>query len=182
MSAAIAIDVLRRELGRESVALRRAVRHEVRIAALLDRPTASLPPPNDLDSEQEITAAVLAGYFDPRASELRGEHFYSRLFGFVYVAAEAVLSAGYEVELSHVRAALIAQDFCGPEIERELVQIRDATPYVTPAILAENAARIIDLWRARKLIETMARVDAGLRCGAITYAAAVEQLEGVCCG
>lgn len=159
--------------------LRSGVREEIRIAALLDRPVSACGLPCDLDAEQEICSAVLCGQVAPGdLSPLVGKHFYGRLFGFIFIAADAVLAAGLEFTVEHVEIALREQGFDGPEVHRELIQTRDTTPFVVRSILDRQAERVIDLWRRRQLIETMQRVDAELRVGAISFRDAALALHG----
>jgi len=163
-----------------AVALAEAVCRELRIAGMLAEPRPVLPPPNDADTESEVVAAVIDGYVSPQElAPLLGRHFYSRVLGEVFAAADAVLSAGLPISDRAILAAL-EQDGVRGDILFELEVLHNSTPACTSVrILRAQAERIMELWRQRAIIADVDRVAFSLRAGQFTADVALAKLRGL---
>ena len=152
-------------------ALCRVVAHEMRgVALTLPREDVKPAGPHDYDAEQAVLSALLVGHVgadDVRPLEPR--HFYGtfnqRLFKLLASTAERDPQALVDLLEMH-----------GPVME-ELLTIRDATPFVCRELLQVEVAKIFNRWLERELIQTMQRLDAELRVGAITVDGAKLRLR-----
>jgi hypothetical protein len=155
-------------------AIRRIIRQEV----LLDLPhEMPRPPPGDAAAEQILLAAVLNGEHKPADFPgLGAEHFSEPIRGACWGMACAMVTAGHEPRLEPILTALQEQGFAGP-IADHLLRIRDKSPSVALIDLREYAARVVELWRRRRLLECMGQLRAELQCGACDWQDARSRLE-----
>ncbi|HVY26940.1 MAG TPA: hypothetical protein VHB79_10320 [Polyangiaceae bacterium] len=156
--------------------LRHAMATEIRSHSLLSEPRPLLPPPANLDAEQELMCLLLAGYKTPGDFKpLRAEHLFARLYQLIWEAAEAVCDQGEVCELETIAREMQRRGFVG-ELARELEAI-----FYTPAIgdthVQRRIAQVIEAAKQRKLIEVMHRCDLLLRTGEIDVDGARARLR-----
>lgn len=155
-------------------AFRRIIRQEILCDGVQEVPRV---PPADEHAEQVLLAAVLNNEHKP--GKFRGldhEHFSEPLKRSVWKMATVLANAGLEPKLPPILTALREQGFSGP-VARDLVNIRDTSPSVSMTELSEYAQRITELWRRRRLLETIGRLRVELECGAVTHVDACERLQ-----
>jgi len=167
-------------IKKPATALAEAVCRELRIAGMLSEPRPVLPPPNDVDTESELVAAIVDGYVSPQElAPLLGRHFYSRVLGEVFAAADAVLSAGIPISDRAILAALESSGVRG-DILFELEMLHNCTPACTSVrILRAQAEQIMELWRQRQIIAGVDRVAFSMRAGQLTADDALAKLRGL---
>lgn len=118
-------------------------------------------PPNDLDAEAAVLAAVLLERdVLARVLEiLKPEYFYSEANGRIFEAASRLLEDGSTVDIVSVASWLRDRDrLAGVGGAKYLAQLSDATPAV--ANVMDHAAIVHEKWRTRQLIATCQRVAA----------------------
>lgn len=157
--------------------VRQVVASEIRIAGLVSDPRPVLPPPSDLDAEQELVSLLLAGYKTPsHFKPLKAQHFYARLYGLIFEAAEAVCDRGDVCEIGGIGLELKDRGWVGPLLP-ELEQIRDCTPFINDRWVQRQVARVMDMAVRRQLVDTMQRCDLALRTGEADADVVRDRLE-----
>jgi len=161
-----------------ATALAEAVCRELRIAGMLSEPRPGLPLPNDVDTESELVAAIVDGYVSPQElAPLLGRHFYSRVLGEVFAAADAVLSAGLPISDRAILAAL-EQDGVRGDILFELEVLHNCTPACTSIrILRAQTERVLELWRQRQIIAGVDKIAFALRADQLSADEALTKLK-----
>lgn len=154
-----------------------AVREEIRRCALTSEPLPAIPLPTDLEAEGEICALILNGYATPeRLKPLEPRHFYSELHRLILATATIVCDRGELCEFETIAAELERRGTIAPVLE-ELDTLRLYTPFIIETTLRRHVARIIELWRLRRICKVLIEVDAMVRVGALGSDAARAKLE-----
>ncbi len=154
----------------------RAIIAELRAMSIISEPRPDLPLPNDVDIEAELVAAVLEGYATPgELAPLVENHFYSRILGEIFCAADAVLASGIPLSDEAILDALEAGGVVG-DCAYELQTLRLSTPASTSQkILRQQTERILELWRQRQAIAQLDRIVWSIRCGELAADAALKR-------
>jgi replicative DNA helicase len=155
------------------VNLRDVVRAELRAVGLTAEPFQPLPA--DLDAEGEILSALLEGDVTHAfLAPLEGGHFYSLIHAAIWNAAKDVAPG----DLVAVRAGLVSRGWVGA-LDQELLQLADRQPWRSRERLREQAERVIELAKRRKLIRALQRIEADLRTDRLSVVDAGERLREV---
>lgn len=153
--------------------LRDVIRTELRAVGLTAEPFQPLPA--DLDAEGEVLSALLDGDVTHAfLAPLEGAHFYSLIHSAIWDAAKDAAPG----DLIAVRAGLVSRGWVGA-LEQELLQLADRQPWRSRARLREQADRIIELAKRRKLIRVLQGIEADVRTDRLSVAAAFEKLREV---
>lgn len=134
-----------------------------------------IPPPADLDAEQDLCAAILHGV-PPSSLDLVATDFYAPLFREVFTAAFLLERHKLIPTPARVAKAMIDGGAIGP-VEEELFRIVDFTPYYHVKRIYQRAERLRELRRRRDLLRLMGRLDAALRTDGVTHEKALEVLK-----
>jgi replicative DNA helicase len=159
-------------------AIRQAVREEVRTELLLHGPTlGEYPPPSEIESEELIISALLAGDLTLQdIAPLRACDFYRPLHQAIVVAVDTLNQAKRDVTITEIVVALGAQDCAGAGLIDALMDLR-ARPYVLR--YRDHVARIHEAAERRRICEWLRDIDKDLRLGNCTAAEARERIKHV---
>lgn len=150
----------------------RAIRHELRLVGLSERPGPRLRPICDVEAEAEVISAVLDGRVTTgELAPLRENHFYSLFYGAVWRAAETAAPG----DVVAVRAALVAAGWRG-ELDTELFTALYGQPFALLPRLRALAGRIVELSTCRDLVENLQRIAFELSIGVLDASGARARL------
>jgi len=156
-----------------SVSLRKVVRSEIRVAAVLDMPSVN-PPPADLPAEDQIIAAAREGHF----VEGFDARWFSRPFcTMVYVVLEEAHKLGIDPTPERVETILLRDGWRGSGLREELTRMFDHVGFCRPDIAA---IRVGDAARRRTICQLAQQLDAESRTwhSDETMAATLHKLAG----
>jgi replicative DNA helicase len=148
--------------------LRREVREEIRIAALLDVPRSyHSPPPHDLALERDVVSALLCAPVPLDAASqspldaLEPDDLFSPLHRCVAAMALELRAVHHEPTPMRVAAALGLLGYSGPDLVEEICLLRDGVPAIVHP--GRHIDRVHALAERRRALDAAERLAAQLR-------------------
>lgn len=137
----------------------RAIREEIRTAALLDVPPDFRPPPPfDIEAERAVLATMFEGHRVPVAIQARD--FWLPLHEAVFAALDTAMEENVELTAEGVAKLVERLGFKGREVLESVRCLSDATPFCIH--FGRAAKRVSRLAEQRRARESLARIDAAL--------------------
>lgn len=132
--------------------LERAVREEVREAALLDAPMLPLvKAPYDTTEERGLVAAALAGIQWAGVNRLRREHFFSRFFGYTWELCREMTAPGKKPDLPTIAARFESMRLGEKTQVWKALRDLDENPWIAIHCNDKSVQRVLDLAWQREL-------------------------------
>lgn len=166
--------------GATAAQLVQAVREEIRLVALLERPGDVVPEPWDREAEEQIVAAMLWGDVTPSCAARLAppEAYRCELYGAAIAVAVGLEADGDAVSPALVATRLAALGWRSSQpLEAELLAVAESYSVRSLAALRPLGERVVRLWRARTLADTLVRLARQLRAGSLSPAEALACLS-----
>lgn len=139
---------------------------ELRVLSLT-WPDPRLPPPSDVEAEQDVTVGVLTGVAAPSELGVGPNDAIVPLYRAVLAAARALEARGAPIDVASVAAEMMHAGKAIVGLDSLLHTLTSTTPYMAGRQLIRAAERVRERGAARSICRELGRLDSLLRADLI---------------